>query len=67
MAKKTPPEPALDVNALACAAGLERALSQFPQDVAAAAQSAAQARSLLGAQENNTGEPWPPMRVRTLT
>jgi len=67
MAKRTPFEPAPDVDVLARAAGLESALRQFPQDIAAAAQSAAQARSLLGAQENNTGEPWPPMRVRTLT
>jgi hypothetical protein len=64
MAKNKPSEPALDVNALARAAGLGKAVKQFPEDVAAAARSAAQARSALGAQENAAAEPWPPMRVR---
>jgi len=65
MAEKKPPESALDANALACAAGLGKAVKQFPEDVAAAARSAVQARSALGAQKNAAAEPWPPMRVRS--
>jgi len=57
--------PAPDVTALAHAAGLDKALTQFPEDVAAAVQSAALARSVLHAQANVAAEPWPPMRVRT--
>jgi hypothetical protein len=53
-----------DIDALARAAGLDKAFTQFPGDVAAAVQSAAQARSALHAQENVAAEPWPPMRVR---
>ena len=65
MAEKNPPEPALNANALACAAGLGKVVKQFPEDVAAAARSAVQARSALGVQENVAAEPWPPMRVRS--
>jgi hypothetical protein len=65
MAEKKLSEPALEANALACAAGLDKAVKQFPEDVAAAARSAVQARSALGAQENVAAEPWPPMRVRS--
>ena len=65
MAVRKTSKPGLDANALACAAGLDKAVQQFPQDVAAAAHSAAQARIALGAQEDVTGEPWPPMRVRS--
>ena len=49
--------------ALARDAGLERALAQFPDDVAAAC---AQAQATAGAFAHPTdpaAEPWPPMRV----
>lgn len=48
--------------ALAKAAGLDKALADFPEDVAAAA---AQARNTAGAIHTPTdpaAEPWPPMR-----
>jgi hypothetical protein len=54
-----------DVNALARAAGLAQAVKQFPQDIAAAAQAAASARSAAGALDQVAAEPWPPMRVRS--
>ncbi len=51
------------VVALAKAAGLEKALAEFPDDVAAAA---AQAMNNAGAVQYPTdpaAEPWPPMRA----
>jgi hypothetical protein len=51
------------VIALAKAAGLEKALAEFPDDVAAAA---AQAMNNAGAVQYPTdpaAEPWPPMRA----
>ena len=51
------------VIALAKAAGLEKALAEFPDDVAAAA---AQALNNAGAVQYPTdyaAEPWPPMRA----
>ena len=53
-----------DANALARAAGLDKAVRQFPQDVAIAAQSAASTRNAAGALDQFAAEPWPPMRVR---
>jgi hypothetical protein len=41
-----------DVDTLARAAGLDKALNQFPEDVALAAQSAASARSAAGELES---------------
>ncbi len=49
---------------LARAAGLDKALKQFPKDVEIAAQSAASSRDAAGAIELINAEPWPPMRVR---
>lgn len=57
-------KPELDVFAMARAAGLDTAVKQFPQDVAAAAQSAAADRAELPALDSFTAEPWPPMRIR---
>ena len=54
-----------DVDALARAAGLDKALKQFPEDVAVAAQSAASTRSAAGALDQFAAEPWPPMKVRS--
>ncbi len=51
------------IVALAKAAGLEKALAEFPDDVAAAA---AQAMNNAGAVQYPTdpaAEPWPPMRA----
>ena len=48
---------------LARRAGLEKALAQFPDDVAAAAE---QARNVLGRMHppsDPRAEPWPPMRA----
>ena len=53
-----------DVDTLARAAGLDKALNQFPEDVALAAQSAASARSAAGELDQVAAEPWPPMQVR---
>jgi len=53
-----------DVDTLARAAGLDKALNQFPEDVALAAQSAASARSAAGELNLVAAEPWPPMQVR---
>jgi hypothetical protein len=57
---------AIDVLALARQAGLDKAATEFPGDVAAAAEAAAQAQSACtGGGVKATGEPWPPMRART--
>jgi len=53
-----------DVDTLARAAGLDKALKKFPEDVALAAQSAASARSAAGELDQVAAEPWPPMQVR---
>ena len=63
-ASKDAGAPALDVFAMARAAGLDTAVKQFPQDVAAAAQSALADRAELPALDNFAAEPWPPMRIR---
>jgi len=55
-----------DANALARAAGLDKAVRQFPEDVAIAAQSAASARGAAGALDQFAAEPWPPMQVRNV-
>ena len=62
--KKQAPRTKLDALALAREAGLERAVKQFPADVAAAAQAAVQARSAMPGLDNVGAEPWPPMRMR---
>ena len=63
-AKKTP-QRALDANTLARAAGLDKAVKQFPADVVAAAHAATTARNAMPAQDDAAAEPWPPMRVRS--
>jgi len=44
-------------------AGLDVAVRQFPEDVAAAAQIAAQAKRSLPDLDNITAEPWPQMHM----
>jgi hypothetical protein len=60
---KTPSDKA-DVIARAKAAGLQKALERFPNEVSAAANAAAQARNAFVAPGNAAVEPWPPMRTR---
>jgi hypothetical protein len=48
---------------LARRAGLEKALSDFPDDVAAAAEQAANAVARMKAPSDPKAEPWPPMRA----
>jgi hypothetical protein len=44
-------------------AGLERALTEFPEDVAAAAEQASNALARMKAPTDPRAEPWPPMRA----
>ena len=54
-------DPTLTV-ALAKAAGLDKALAQFPEDVAAAAAQASRMAAAIKAPSDPAAEPWPPMR-----
>ena len=47
---------------LARRAGLDKALAQFPDDVAAAAAQADGITVRINAPTNPAAEPWPPMR-----
>jgi thiamine pyrophosphate-dependent acetolactate synthase large subunit-like protein len=51
------------VAALARAAGLERALAEFPEDVAAAAAQALNNTGVIQVPADPAVEPWPPMRA----
>jgi hypothetical protein len=53
------------IAALAKAAGLERALADFPEDVAAAAEQAFAYGAAIQSPADPAAEPWPPMRVET--
>jgi hypothetical protein len=53
-----------DALAQARRAGLDRAVSHYPEDVLAAAEAAAQAQRACAGAGSPTDEPWPPMRVR---
>ena len=64
MAVKNVLDAEFDAFAAARAAGLDKVVSQFPEDVAAAAQAALQDRNDLPALDGVTAEPWPPMRIR---
>ena len=48
---------------LARRAGLEKTLAEFPDDVAAAAEQAANAVERMQAPTDPRAEPWPPMRA----
>ena len=65
MAANKSPEPKADVSALAHAAGLDKTAKQFPDDIAAAVQAAANARNAMPALDDVAAEPWPPMRMRS--
>ena len=51
------------VELLARRAGLDKALAQFPEDVAAAAKQASDVVAKMKAPSDPHAEPWPPMRV----
>jgi hypothetical protein len=51
------------VEALARAAGLHKALAEFPDDVAAAAAQALNNAGVVKVPTDPTAEPWPPMRA----
>jgi hypothetical protein len=51
------------LEALARAAGLERALAEFRADLRAAAEQVEKQRRTLGGVLGPTDEPWPPMQV----
>jgi len=49
---------------LARRAGLDKALAEYPEDVAAAAEQAGSAVARMKAPTDPRAEPWPPMRTR---
>ena len=53
------------VELLARRAGLDKALAEFPEDVAAAAEQASGAVAKMKVPTDPRAEPWPPMRTGT--
>jgi hypothetical protein len=51
------------MQALARRAGLDKALAEFPDDVAAAADQAASVMARIKAPEDPRAEPWPAMQA----
>ena len=51
------------IELLARRAGLEKALAEFPEDVAAAAEQASGSVARMQAPTDPRAEPWPPMRA----
>ncbi|WP_428493529.1 hypothetical protein [Rhodopila sp.] len=51
------------IAAWARAAGLDKALDQFPDDVTAAAEQALNHAGIVRVPTDPTAEPWPPMRA----
>jgi hypothetical protein len=51
------------IELLARRAGLDKALREFPDDVAAAATQASGSVARMKAPTDPRAEPWPPMRV----
>jgi hypothetical protein len=51
------------IELLARRAGLDKALTEFPEDVAAAAEQAGGAIARMKAPADPRAEPWPPMRI----
>jgi hypothetical protein len=51
------------IELLARYAGLDKALAEFPDDVAAAAEQASAAVARIKAPTEPRAEPWPPMRA----
>jgi hypothetical protein len=54
-----------DILTLAKLAGLERALTHFPEDVTTAAKTALKIRASFQAPVDNTAELWPVMQVKS--
>jgi len=52
-----------DLELLARRAGLDKALADFPDDVAAAAEQAGGSVARMKAPTEPRAEPWPPMRA----
>ena len=53
------------IAAMARAAGLEKALAEFPDDVAAAVAQALATAGAIKVPDAPAAEPWPPMRAGT--
>jgi hypothetical protein len=53
------------IEILARHAGLDKALAEFPDDVAAAAKLASHSVSRMKGPTDPRAEPWPPMRAGT--
>ena len=51
------------IEVLARRAGLDKALTEFPDDVAAAAEQANGVAARIQAPTDPRAEPWPPMRT----
>ena len=51
------------IELLARRAGLDKALAEFPDDVAAAATQAGTAAARMQAPTDPRAEPWPPMKI----
>jgi hypothetical protein len=51
------------IELLARRAGLDKALAEFPEDVAAAAEQASGSVARMNAPSDPRAEPWPPMRA----
>jgi hypothetical protein len=51
------------IELLARRAGLDKALAEFPEDVAAAAEQASGSVARMQAPTDPRAEPWPPMRA----
>ncbi|HEY9281016.1 MAG TPA: hypothetical protein VIP51_13160 [Eoetvoesiella sp.] len=66
MNKQYASEPELEARVLIHQAGLSKAAMEFPEDVAIAMKTAAQARNALAALTpiDVVSEPWPPMQAR---
>jgi hypothetical protein len=54
-----------EIDLLARRAGLDKALKEFPEDVAAAANQASGAIARMKAPTDPRAEPWPPMQAGT--
>jgi hypothetical protein len=53
------------IELLAQRAGLEKAMAEFPEDVAAAAEQASGSVARMKAPTDPLAEPWPPMKAGT--
>jgi hypothetical protein len=51
------------IELLARRAGLDKAVAEFPEDVAAAAEQASGSVARMQAPTDPRAEPWPPMRA----